>query len=184
MAMQKKGILPIGYTLLDYVYCDGSQPYVLIEDHLGDTQLTVEAKVKKDQEKLNENGFAGSAYGGAEFEMYYPANSNLTFGVWPNGTTIKISESFGTVDSLKIRWTPASGVSMRAVGRFRTSTSNYKFYGKFFQYTEWDSNDVMIHDLLPCISPENVVGFYDVVGKQFYAPPVGSSAFIASTIAQ
>lgn len=53
------------------------------------------------------------------------------------------------------------------------------FKGKCYSFKVYD-NDVLVRDLVPCINPSNVVGFYDVVNDTFYGS-ANNYAFVAGS---
>lgn len=179
MGSKKKKRLPDGYTQIKYVYCDGSQPYVKLETYATESEeLIVWAKVSRDTDYEKESAFAGCAgiSGSGEFEMYYMTGATKKFSCWPSSSTTSIEAILGDeFDEYKINLHRKSG-GVRLVGRFRAN--NYKHQGKIFEYAEWAVDNTPIHHLYPCISPNNVVGFYCTVADKFYGPET-SSVFIA-----
>lgn len=172
----KKHLLPNGYTQIQYVYCDGSQPFIAIGDHQGIAELIIWARIKKDADCTEEAAFVGKrGFSGSDFEMYYPKNSQQ-LASWPVALTTNISRVYGEeYDEHKINF-HASNIHYRLIGRF--VENKYIYRGKIFEYAEWDVDGHELHHLYPCISPDSVIGFYCTVVKQFYGPET-SSVFIA-----
>ena len=175
---KKKSVLPEGYTQVEYVYCDDSQPFIILDDYEGTENRTIWVRVSRDEGYTAEGGFVGNTgnYGGGEFEIYYQNGDNKIFRAWPNGWTKLISSVYGdTYDEVTVRLFRSTN-GTRLLGRFRNGS--YKHHGKIFEYAEFDVDKNIIHHLYPCISPDNVVGFYCIVTNYFYGP-ASSAVFVA-----
>lgn len=53
----------------------------------------------------------------------------------------------------------------------------YYAYGKMYSLKMWNGDNVLVHDLIPCIDPNNVYGMYDIVGGMFYSSINSFAAF-------
>ena len=134
------------------------------------------AKVSRDADYEGESAFAGCGglSGSGEFEMYYNSGTEKRLWVW--GGISLLERTYGDeFDEIKANLHRKNG-GVRLVGRFRNN--NYKHQGKIFEYAEWTADNIPVHHLYPCISPDNVVGFYCTVANKFYGPET-SSVFIA-----
>ena len=178
---QKKSLLPEGYTQIEYAYCDGSQPYIVLDDYEGTENRTIWVRVSRDEGYTAESAFVGNVggYTGGEFEIYYQRNDNKVLRAWPYSGTALISDVYGDAyDEVTVRlFRNTNGT--RFLGRFRNG--QYKHHGKIFEYAEWNADKTIIHHLYPCISPDNVVGFYCIVTNHFYRP-ASSAVFIAGPV--
>lgn len=61
---------------------------------------------------------------------------------------------------------------------FAVNSSNIISGIKLYTYKYWDNDRTLLRDMVPCKNSDNVVGMYDLVGKQFYAN-VGTGDFTA-----
>lgn len=174
--MQQGGLLPPEYHQEGYLIkypsanCD---PYVTIDlqVNMGDI---VEFGVKRIA-GTSEQGFAGTT---TTYELYYQASSESILNCWPSGNIEKISASYGDVDTITARIKTSN--TFHAFGIYKIGT--YQFIGNLYYLKVKDTNDNYKINLIPCYrKADKEAGFYDTVGKTFYANQ-GTGRFFAPSL--
>ena len=178
--------LPLGYTLLNYATFDGTQEV--------DTGLYIHLN---DEIRSKFQGSVGStfAYGASTSNpriTCYLSSGNQRWGNVTVSNTGISGTALNTVVHNKTAFT-VNGTSTNypegtdfttnvtlTIGNCNGNISTAWFSGNFY-YMEIDESGVLVAKMLPCTSPNNTVGFYDVVRNIFLAPTTGT--LVAGTTA-
>lgn len=183
-------ILPEGYTQLDYIEATGTQYIDSLFIPNQDTRVV-----------LNFMFLGGSGiYGSRDTTSSDNFNLRVTNGEWQPGygdaiagTTQSDTTSWHVVDQNKNKFI-IDGVVTRAF-TYEEFTSPYSiilggilanrngvmsvYYGKgLYGVCQIYDNDVLVRHLIPCVSPADVIGMYDLVNQCFYGNS-GTGEFIA-----
>lgn len=185
-AQKKGGILPAGYTQLEYIETDDNKEYINIQYNAkGD--LYVKLKVKGSLQATSNivfsynNGTIGSAWFGYKDK-------------YTNGGTISkessniVVEVFIYFDSDSINVTingyTFSRTGVKSQAGLCSLLTGGQFYAKNCRlyYCEIiDKDNEKVRNLIPCINPSNEVGMYDLVSQQFFGNS-GAGEFIAGPV--
>lgn len=167
--------LPTGYTQLKYIRGTGTQ-YL-------DTGLTVNKadayKLEMTADLVSSDNYAGcNGYmqfqakigGGTKSEIVVNyANTTETISV--NGTQVSTSD-----------WSSYDGANVK-LGLFKMGETNNGWFsgnpqsGKIYAAKVYKAS-VVIREFVPCMTPDNEVGFYDIRNRQFYGN-AGTGVFFA-----
>lgn len=105
--------------------------------------------------------------GGVEHNFSWAIGSIYTFKAFDNGendvyvnnTRIFSQESGATSSANNYLYLFAYGGN--------PSTAYYRFNGNLYSMKLYDFNGNLIHNYIPCINPDNIVGLYDVIAEKF-----------------
>ena len=186
------GVLPAGYTLLEYIKSSGTQH--INTKFLPDSNSRVVVTVKFDSVPTAHAGLFGSRTGTTEqFWCYYSYN-DLTFATrYGTNADIKISATSTQKNVVEMNRNKLVVNGAMVEGSKQTFAGQHEMYlfsvnqsgetqntSSFCLYScQIYDNDVLVRDYLPCRNPENEVGLYDTVTKEFYGN-VGTGAFDGS----
>ena len=171
-----KGLLPSGYTPLAYVEFTSA-------NRLINTGITSNNNLKFES-KWGNLTHGGYLYGDGNIISAYASMSDTYNWRWgtlaPSPTPIidsKINYVEQSKNGVKINGvlqstysgTPSfnSASSIYLFGHATNST--YYLTGRCYYFKIWN-NGSLVRDFVPCINSSNVVGLYDLVGRQFYSP--------------
>lgn len=184
-AQKKGGILPVGYTQLEYIESTGSQYIdigILIRDTLTATADAMFTKVDNFYclfGRLGSSRFYVGTLSG-KYNLGYNLNSmsteyaeaykkiHIELSASPKNSILLIDESVITSNR------DTDGENTLQV--FKATTYSHARIYNFKAYI----NDLTI-ELLPCINPSNEVGMYDLVSQQFFGNS-GTGEFIAGPV--
>lgn len=157
--------LPAGYTQLKYVQGTGTQ-YL-------DTGVTVNksdtCKLELTADLVSSDNYAGcngymqfqAKVGGGTKSEIVVDYANITETISVNGTQVSTSD-----------WSSYGGTNVK-LGLFRLGDTNNGWYsgspqsGKIYAAKVYKAG-VVIREFVPCTTPDNEVGFYDIRNRQFY----------------
>lgn len=157
--------LPAGYTQLKYVQGTGTQ-YL-------DTGVTVNkadtCKLELTADLVSSDNYAGcngymqfqAKVGGGTKSEIVVDYANITETVSVNGTQVSTSD-----------WSSYGGTNVK-LGLFRLGDTNNGWYsgnpqsGKIYAAKVYKAG-VVIREFVPCMTPDDEVGFYDIRNRQFY----------------
>lgn len=194
--LKKGGLLPAGYTQLEYIE-NTSTAYIntgiiLPQNFTIKTTWSISA--------YREYGFLCGARRGTNVDSFTMLLSSSNFGIDINNTQFRgsfrgvglnqfydiecIVEAGHTilkvddVVRLDVQLTPnVSGFPMYI---FDVNTAGKEtIYKGLYKLKSFSIDGIL--NLIPCISPNNVVGMYDIVEGQFYSSPNGV-AFVAGPV--
>ena len=183
------GVLPAGYTLLEYIESSGTQH--INTKFVPDSNSRVVVTVKFDSVPTAHAGLFGSRTGTTEQFWCYYRYSDLTFATrYGTNQDIKISAASTQKNVVEMDKNTLVVNGNVVEGSAQTFTGQYEMYlfsvnqsgatqntASFSLYScQIYDNDVLVRDYLPCRNPENEVGLYDTVTKEFYGN-VGAGAF-------
>lgn len=185
-----ESILPTGYTELKWITNNGSG-YI-------DTGLLTSTLRKIETSLLVPNSSALKIWetGGATSGVLYSIRftDNTITGYTPNASYLITSSYDGAswcniVLDIKKRICTFNGTDFTVPGNLSGNTyreflfaysqlgnvnHNFGIKGSMGR-TKYYEDDVLVRDYVPCISPNNVVGMYDLINEDFH----GHNAFIA-----
>ena len=176
MVLWKKGLLPSGYTQLEYVESTGTQ-YIIIpsKTYVKDEELEIDFAY---------TSFAGrypTVYGSYHSEIYTNINGEvLSFA------NIQVSEPqkfiLNQKQTIKAKFTDtkASPQGLFAYAH-NVNTFIYMSQGKLYRFID-RLNGVDIFNMIPAMrNSDGEIGLYDTVTKQFFTN-AGTGEFIAGDI--
>lgn len=195
----KSGLLPTGYTQLEYIEATGTQ--YIDSGITGHTGISVEANYMVTG--LNGNaatdGIIIGSSNSANQRMYIAVNGTADPFAWELGASnykVKsFSSKFNYKYNIKVNWTTqesalyidgvATDISLAATN-FDNSTNMYILarnkggaqyfcHGRLYDMKIWD-NGALVRNYIPAINENGVVGMYDSVGKNFYTS-AGTGSF-------
>ena len=199
MASKKKGILPSGYTLLDYIKSTGTQYIDLGITPSDDMEFEIDYQsLAPRATKL----FGCETTAKSLFDAYNVGKTQATIRAFAHGgtnggspttiatiagqkTSLKLIVKNGTysvyVNGELVATSPATGtvpnLSIFLFASNRKGSADGRgsqiIYGCRVKKT-----GELVGDFKPCINPDGDVGMYDTVGKMFYSN-AGAGAFIA-----
>ena len=206
MASKKKGILPSGYTLLDYIESTGTQwinTGVTLTEYVYDGNLmftevsateiaTVfgaqlptppwnEKSVAVDKGKWRIYAYRSSDGSFSSVGGTVVANTDYHISGQHKSGDIQLTVNQGLEDELKLINTASYNVNDNPIGIFAMYNPNgIRMHAKMrlynLSFSTFDGE--LVRDYRPCISPDGDVGMYDTVGNAFYRN-AGAGAFIA-----
>ena len=184
--MKYAGILPSGYTQVDYIQGTGSQ-YIdtgVVVNKSDNYTLEIDAQF---------NASSSQAYQGAigYMQMYITAKYGIrSDGVSVGNRDLIVIGYANNIETLTINgvvqethdWTTEySGVDIK-LGVFRMGNTNNSWFsgtiatGKLYGYKVWKDN-ILVSECVPCMrNSDGVAGVYDVIREQFITN-AGSGAF-------
>lgn len=194
--MGGKGLLPSGYTQVEYIENVG---YAYINtgvytecDHIFELETTISWDTLGGRQLngsdnaqwigINEKywdigGTGGSVIAG----RWYDVRAVVTYENGVRQTRIYVDET------LTLTTTPISSQlprNLQFIFNIGTGhTVNNQIYSSYDKKKKWRiiRDGTIIRDYIPCISPTNVVGMYDLVEGKFYSSPNGV-AFVAGPV--
>jgi hypothetical protein len=197
--MGKKSILPQGFIQLEYIKGTGSQyintgvkPTVMTDCEFTFSLTTLPTGVSfingSQQSKVKPYNYYVFMNANASMQIFrYGVNSasilNTNIKLDSNIHTIKVrtqrglyifdSQEFPLFDTLTYN---------QSIGNIFLFALNEdglpKYAAKIKIYKFIITDNILVRNFIPCISPENIVGMYDLVEGKFYSSPNGA-AFIA-----
>lgn len=195
MASKKKGILPSGYTLLDYIESTGTQyintGFIPNQDTrvVCDFQFTVAPSGRE-----HWGVFGGRDYTSVTNKHYAFGYTSKAFRTDYNTTRsfykanafdaigrhiVDMNKNITSLDGTLITHTYTEFNTGYQIVLFGISTTgNVTNLSKLRLYScQIYDNNVLVRDFKPCINPDGDVGMYDTVGKMFYSN-AGTDTFI------
>jgi len=106
---------------------------------------------------------------------YTRATGNQRIKIEINKNTFKINSNFEQTVA-EDTFTTSTYITLLGSSWIRSMNDSYSVYGKIYGATIGD-----VRNFVPCISPDNVVGLYDIIGHQFYSSPNGTP-FVAGNV--
>jgi hypothetical protein len=186
------GVLPPGYTLLEYIKSSGTQH--INTKFVPNSNSRVVVTVKFDSDPTTHAGLFGSRTGTKEqFWCYYRYNDFTFAARYGTNPDIKISakpkeKNVVEMDrnTLVVNGEVVEGSAQTFAGPYELylfsvnqsgatqNTASFRLYSCRIY-----DNNVLVRDYLPCRNPENEVGLYDTVTEEFYGN-AGEGAFDGS----
>ena len=206
MASKKKGILPSGHTLLDYIESTGTQwinTGVTLTEYVYDGNLmftevpateiaTVfgaqlptapwnEKSVTVDNGKWRIYAYRNGGHSFSSVGGTIVANTDYHISGQHKSGDIQLTVNQGLEDELKLINTASYNVNDNPIGIFAMYNPNsIRMHAKMrlynLSFSTFDGE--LVREYRPCISSEGDVGMYDTVGNAFYRN-AGAGAFIA-----
>ena len=185
-------ILPDGYTQLDYIQSNGAQYIDTGFKPNQDTRVIVDIEVLTSQ---TTEGHICSVAGSLYYTLFFdPEQSNwygTRYGTGPiktlpasvntrNRITIDKNKNVTTIDDVSVEDSISTFQTSYNLPIFvRNTSGNINSYikAKLYSFRLYD-NGTLVRDYIPCVSPENIIGLYDLVNDQFYSN-AGSGTFTA-----
>ena len=183
--------LPEGYTELEYIEANGEQ-YIdtnLIFDPTTDSFDIWAQSTKTNQSTMifashdgSDNGFYfyhENSASGVYFSYLSQSNTRpyLVTGIKPGDFALHHYHYDCTgfiIDGTSVPFAspvrakrPKFTAALFGAASFYNSQQDYSFYGKLYGAAIYSSG-VLKREFVPCISPNNLAGLYDIVGKKFY----------------
>ena len=185
--------LPDGYTELEYIKSTGTQYIDTGYKPNSNTRVIVKAYFATSNTAHwlfgARDGNAVAAYGFLTYQNYYRSDygsetGNLASSSFPASFIIDKNKDVTMINTDDSVTTPSSN--------FQCSYNLYLFannnggtvagFCKAAIYSvEIFENDVKLLNFIPCKNSESVIGFYDTIGKQFYAN-AGTGEFVAGQV--
>lgn len=168
--------LPTGYIQLEYVASDGTLSYIDTGVSHGFTAYMDLQYDASNHRQLMGIGLNSGTYFGSnvseQFEMSgVIANSDTTqrnTAIWHHD---EINPCRLEVDGSSVTDGSSTGASNDTFKLFSPFTSSgFGSSVKIYSVDIYDNNNTRIRRLIPCESPQHVVGLYDLVNDLFYAP--------------
>ena len=173
VVLWEKGLLPSGYTQLEYIKSTGTQ-YIMIPSK----EYVVNEELEIDFAYTVFNGNYPTVYGSNKSEIYTNLNGDvLTYG------NISISEprkfELNQKQTIKAKFTSTFSF-VQALFAYARGVGNTEYYSRGRMYKFIDRlNGVEIFNMIPAMrNSDGKVGMYDTVTKQFFTN-VGTGEFIA-----
>lgn len=191
--------LPDGFTALEYIESSGTQ-YIntgyTMKSNL--ERAVIQFAYTNDHSSASlfgsENGNIGGSgkysivpYGSPSYYVggsikipssYIPeVNEIVTLDISTNGNTVSDQWSGGQSKTTSYTGSLNQTQSIALFGNNVSGITGQLVSMKLYSFTLFD-NAEMVRNMIPCMSPENVVGLYDTVTKNFYGNS-GTSSFIA-----
>ena len=174
----KKGILPQGYTQLNYIENTGNACIF----------ITKTMPFKIELEFAPDLDFIISGYGcmfgfDSNFQAAFAGNGKANIGNAISSATF-FSDNVRTnvkcyLSSVKTQTYYYVNDSDTGLTRASTTTSwvlfaatssgSHPARGKMYSFKMWNDNNELIMNLIPCIDPNNIYGMYDVINDVFYS---------------
>ena len=192
MAILPPGLLPAGYTQVEYIE-NTSNAYINTGVKASNnTHLTFTATDKETSNvhyllgcsglySLTGAKYIGLRYVvGSKYVHFGETNHNMgSFSISPQFTL----NIYGNVFEIVVNGTPHTytfeDVDFTTVGNIVYLASSQNGFisnnSKGIIYAGTIDN---VRNFIPCINPNNIVGLYDTIGRQFYSSPNGT-AFVA-----
>ncbi len=197
--MGKKSILPQGFIQLEYIEGTGSQyintgvkPTFMMDCEFTFSLTTLPTRDSfingSQQYKVTPDNAYVFMNANASMQIFrYRVNSvsilNTNIKLDSNIHTIKVrtqrglyifdSQEFPLFDTFRYN---------QSIGNIFLFALNDggepKYFAKMKIYKFIITDNILVRNFIPCISPKNIVGMYDLVGGKFYSSPNGA-AFIA-----
>ena len=173
-------VLPSGYIQFEYVESLGSQSYIDTGVSHGFTAYMDLQYIASNHRQLMGLELSSGTYIGSnaseQFEMYRSmANSDTTQRnnvIWHHD---EINPSRLEVNGSSITDSSSIGRSNKTFKIFSPFASDgYGSSVRIYNVDIYDNNNTLIRRFIPCESPSNIVGMYDLVNDVFY-PPTGAS---------
>ena len=162
------GVLPAGYIPLDFIRNDATA--VIDTGIINKSSVTIEAGIRWVGQSSGRQWF-GNDTAGMAFGRYQDKWSNTSTPA--NGTSISYNEYTILSDVV------ASGsIAGRNHYLFGASQSARQSAKCDLSYYRIKNNGVLLYEYAPCISPNNIVGLYDMKNKEFKSS-ITSSPLIA-----
>ena len=199
IGVNNSGILPSGYTQLEYIESSGTQ-YIntgFYPSNTSSCEVTLSCTSVSDSAN-GCFGAAGSAYNVDAFEFYYNGTvCNIGFGDTPKRytstvivgdiLTVKIEQSQAQViknNSTFYTVTPATETfscpaTFILCALNRAGTVQYYSSTRIYRCKIWD-NGTLVRDLIPCKNSSSVAGMYDLANNTFYSN-AGTGSFITES---
>ncbi len=159
--MQKAGLLPVEYQVVDYLYRSAqySGPVALIS-----ASLLTGDRIETGSKRINATGQEQAICGDAvSLEIAYKTNGIIC--TW-NGSTL----SSGTIvqgDIDTVITNVLRDCTLKYFGIYRYG--NYKLDGRIYYMKIYDSNNNLKYNYVPCYrKSDNEPGFYETVNGVFY----------------
>lgn len=183
--------LPPGYKRLKSIKGTGTQ-YINTGIKLASTDYIM-ARFKNTSASgvggiygIYKTGESSALYANGTYYGYDASNNKVNTNIAVDTNWHDVAHAFGygvlVIDGTYTRFTPFTFTNTNNCPLFARIFNNaigYYFSGEI-AYWQVYRNDTLYMDLVPCISPNNEVGMYDMVGGQFYGNS-GSGEFIAGT---
>lgn len=179
MAGRGGGVLPPGYTQLNYIENDaGKAACFSISQSLG---FRVEFEFAPNFRSMN-GGYACMFGQNGHFQAAYQNNGKAYIGnaassgvFFGDGVKANVqcqitnthTTSYYHVNDVDTGLARASSASTW-VFFAATTNGNYPARGKMYSFKMWGLDDTLLMHLLPCRNPSNVCGMYDIVNNIFY----------------
>ena len=187
------GVLPAGYTELQFVYANGNQ---YVDTGINETQCTHgKYKVQVTSMPARNGNHILSAKN--TYLPFLKAKTTSPYDtIWGqslkgNGLTdndVLVSWDIATdyeiegyvdgkvsLDGVEQSWQLTAGSTSSASNNFYLFTyggsptnTTYRFHGYMYWCKMFDSNNNLLRHFIPCIDPNDVVGLYDLVTETFY----------------
>lgn len=203
----KNGLLPNGYTQVEYIQSTstGSQ-YIDLDILLYDTlnknyDIAIKFLVAGNGSDNNNQSTmfgcqdnTGSPWPGTFIRRdssNYVAKGRY---IGDNGKDVTLG-TFGSVIELPVQTPPNKnvynynnsgkthnwGTSLFCAFNSEDKTVVHRFISATLYYFKLFVEGVLVRNMIPCISPNNIVGLFDAAGRKFYSSPNGA-AFVAGPV--
>jgi hypothetical protein len=198
--MGKKGLLPRGYTQVEYIENTNDSAYIDTLVNAGDIGSMTSRMCYNTEPNINigdgavetnwwmmvgfilvsNKGYYGGQYGAGSTEVGVVGWDGAG---WHTLTlTLRGNRGSITVDDKSKALVTANPSENNTIWLFmRSGATIRKFTSKRGIVELYDKNNQPLRYFVPCINPKNVVGMYDTVEGKFYSSPNGV-AFVAGPV--
>ena len=197
----KSGLLPDGYTQLEYIESTGTQYIDTGFKPNQDTRVVAEVELKIDgnnyflfgaRYSTSNNSTTAATFGFNAYQTFYRTHyrdgySDFASAVSYDGKfTIDKNKNVTTLNDKEVitrTYTTFSAPCNMVIFAVNTN-GKVGTYGKakVYSFKIYD-NGTLVRDFIPCKNPSGVVGLYDLVNDKFY-PNSGTGTFIAGAVVQ
>nr|DAU13658.1 MAG TPA: hypothetical protein [Bacteriophage sp.] len=192
---EPSGRLPKGYTELEYLESSGTQYIDTGFNANQDTQVVMDCTLlsnttsaaaffgarNEDASSAQQSFIAWSTGNGASIRSdYFGDNLSATYSLVGRRIVINKNKNVCTFDDKTVTNKTNTGqlaLSLYLFGIHSGATANLRGAVMRLYSCKIYDNGQMIRDFVPCRSDSNILGLYDLVGKQMY-PNNGSGSFI------
>lgn len=175
----KKGILPSGYTQLNYIENQsGKNSCFSVSQSLG-FRVAFEFAPNLQSMGIYSCMFGANRNFQAAFQSTgkaYMGNAASNGVFFIDGVKAAVECGISTTSTSSYYYVDNADTGLR---RGSTATTWYFFAatetgqfparGKMYSFKMWNSNNELIMNLIPCKDPNNICGMYDIVNNVFYS---------------